>query len=307
MTELITTLGSKGADELGMILPHEHVFLDLRVGQHADFAQADPADVIALMKPELDKARAAGVTALVECTPVGVGRRADMLKAVSGAAAFPLVVPTGIYREPWIPQWAHEASEDALYEWMLRELQDQIEATGVRAAWIKLSAGDDGISACEAKILRAAARAGAATHAVIGSHTIRGRVVLEQLAIIEASGYSANRFIWIHAQAEPDFTLNMEVARRGAWIEYDWIGKPELMEDSAYLTRIQQLLDGGYAAQILLSHDRGWYDAGKAKGGSTEPFTYLSEVFLPKLKAAGIDDSMIWQLTHTNPFQAFAR
>ncbi|MBN1967143.1 MAG: esterase, partial [Anaerolineae bacterium] len=181
MTHLITTLGPRDADSLGMILPHEHLFVDLRTGDPPGFAQADPPDVIALMQPELDRARAAGVIALVECTPVGVGRRADLIKALSEAAQFPVVVPTGIYREPWIPRWAHEMDEAGLRAWMLSELQGTIEDSGVQAGWIKLSAGDDGLTPTETKILRAAAGAAAATGAVIGSHTIRGRVVRDQL------------------------------------------------------------------------------------------------------------------------------
>src|SRR4051794_8139957 len=114
MPNLHTTLGPKRADELGMILPHEHIFVDLRTPEQPGHGQAAAADVIALMRPELAAARAAGVTALVECTPMGVGRRADILKAVSEATGMPLVVPTGIYREPWVPDWAHAASEDAL-------------------------------------------------------------------------------------------------------------------------------------------------------------------------------------------------
>src|SRR4051794_1394693 len=122
MAQLITTLGPKTADELGMILPHEHVFVDLRTNEPPGFAQADPADVIKLMGPAIASAQAAGITAIVECTPVGVGRRADILKAVSDATQYPLVVPTGIYREPWIPAWAHEASMEQLRDWMLGEL-----------------------------------------------------------------------------------------------------------------------------------------------------------------------------------------
>src|SRR5919202_4015614 len=137
MSQLITTLGPKRADELGLILPHEHVFVDLRTWDQPGYAQAETADVIALMAPELAKAQAAGVTALVECAPVGVGRRADILKAVSEAARMPLVVPTGIYREPWVPDWAHAADQDALYEWMLGELTGQIEQSGVQAGFIK--------------------------------------------------------------------------------------------------------------------------------------------------------------------------
>jgi phosphotriesterase-related protein len=301
--KLITTLGPKREDELGMILPHEHVFVDLRTWDQPGYGEADPVDVIALMGPELEKAREAGVTALVECTPEGVGRRADILKAVSQAVDFPLVVPTGIYREPWIPPWAHEASEDKLYEWMLGELQDQIQDTGVQAAWIKLSAGDNGITECETKILRAAARAASVVNAVIGSHTQRGRVVHEQLDIVEQAGYAAERFIWIHAQLDP--ALNLEIAQRGAWIEYDGINDPS--RDGFYIERIQTMLDAGFVERLLLSHDRGWYDPAKPGGGRPKPFIYISDRFLPKLSEAGIDAATIRQLTHANPFQAFAR
>ena len=75
---LITTLGPKKSDELGMILPHEHIFVDLRTWDQPGYAQADTADVIALMTPELIKAREVGVTAIVECSTVGVGRRAQL-------------------------------------------------------------------------------------------------------------------------------------------------------------------------------------------------------------------------------------
>jgi phosphotriesterase-related protein len=258
------------------------------------------------MAPEIARAQAAGVTAIGECSAVGVGRRADILKAVSEATGFPLVIPTGIYREPWVPDWAHAAGEEELREWMIGELQGEIEESGVQAGWIKLSAGDDGLTPCETKILRAAAAAGAATHAIIGSHTIRGRVVRDQLDIIEAAGYTAERFIWIHTQAEPDFDLHLEVARRGAWIEYDGIGGEE-ETDEDYLERILRVLDAGLGDRLILSHDRGWYDPAQPGGGIPRPFTYISEQFLPKLRAAGVDEATIRQLTHTNPFRAFAR
>jgi len=306
MAQLITTLGPKNTDELGMILPHEHVFVDLRTWDQPGYAQAEVSDVIELMAPEIARAQAAGVTAIGECSAIGVGRRADILKAVSEATGFPLVVPTGIYREPWIPDWAHAAGEEELREWMIGELQGEIEESGVQAGWIKLSAGDDGLTRSETKILRAAAAAGAATNAVIGSHTIRGRVVRDQLDIVEAAGYTLERFIWIHTQAEPDFDLHLEMARRGAWIEYDGIGGEE-ETDEDYLERILRVLDAGLGDRLMLSHDRGWYDPAQPGGGVPRPFTYISEQFLPQLRAAGVDEATIRQLTHTNPFRAFAR
>jgi phosphotriesterase-related protein len=184
-------------------------------------------------------------------------------------------------------------------------LEGAIEASGVRAGFIKLSAGDDGLTECETKILRAAARAGAATGAAIGSHTIRGRVVRDQLDVIEASGYTASRFIWIHASAEPDVELNLEMAQRGAWVEYDWIGNPA--DDEGFLYRIRRMLDAGLGDHLLLSHDRGWYDPAQPGGGTPRPYTYLSEHFLPKLRAGGVDEATIRRLVCENPFRAFAR
>jgi phosphotriesterase-related protein len=98
------------------------------------------------------------------------GRGADIDRSVSEAASR-LVVPPGIYREPWVPDWAHRATEAELADWMLGELQGEIEKSGVQAGWIKLSAGDDGLTASETKILRSAASAARSTNAVIGSHT----------------------------------------------------------------------------------------------------------------------------------------
>ncbi|MFN8445616.1 MAG: esterase [Caldilineaceae bacterium] len=305
MSTLVTTLGDYPNVLLGTILPHEHIFVDLGPIEAASYQHADCDEVVRVMTPYIESIQQQGVGALVECTPVGVGRRVDIVLAVSQATQFPVVVATGIYREPWVPLWAHQASEDELAEWMLQELNDGIEATGVRAAWIKLSAGDDGITPCEAKILRAASRAGKTTGAVIGSHTICGRVVKDQLDIIEAAGYRPDRFIWIHTQVEPDFELHLAMARRGCWIEYDSIGSAN--RDDLHIERILRLLDAGLGHRLLLSHDRGWYDPSKPHGGTQLPYTYLVETFLPKLRRAGVDEATIQHLTVRNPFLAFAR
>ncbi len=306
MSLLYTTLGAYPEGALGLILPHEHIFVDLGPIAARSYEHADGAEVVRVMLPHVQAAQSAGVTALVECTPVGVGRRVDLVRAVSAAASFPVVVATGIYREPWVPAWAHAASEADLTAWMVRELTEGIEATGVRAGWIKLSAGDDGITPVEANILRAAAQAGCATGALIGSHTIRGRVVRDQLDLIEAAGYRADRFLWIHTQAEPDFALHLEMARRGAWLEYDAIGS-DAFPDAWFIEHIQRLLEAGFGDRLLLSHDRGWYDPSKPHGGTQLPYTYLSTTFLPALRASGVDEATITQLTALNPWRAFAR
>lgn len=303
---LMTTLGALPAEALGLILPHEHIFVDLRTPDAPGHGQAAEADVVRRMAPELEKAREAGVTALVECTPEGVGRRVDLVAAVSRAARFPVVVPTGVYREPWVPGWAHSASEEQLRAWMQGELEGFIGGTGVQAGWIKLSAGDEGLTAMETKILRAAGKAGRLAGAAIGSHTIRGAVALRQLEILAESGFPPERFISIHAQAEADLELNLELARRGVWIEYDNLGW-DPAEDEQTLQRIRRMAAEGLLDRVLLSHDMGWYDPAQPGGGNPRPFTYLTQTFLPRLRAAGFSAADLHQMTVTNPFRAFER
>lgn len=289
-----------------MILPHEHIFVDLSPIEEENWKAAKTQDVVEKMSPELVRAKETGVTALVECTPVGVGRRADIVRAVSEDAGVPVVVPTGIYREPWIPQWAHDAPLERIQDWMTAELNGEIEESGVQAGWIKLSAGDQGLTETEIKILRAAARAGKTTGALIGSHTIKGSVVKDQIRIIQEEGYSPDRFLWIHTQAEEDFTLHLEIAQQGVWIEYDSIGNQET-SDEYFLDRISRVVDAGYGRQLLLSHDRGWYDPSQPGGGEAKPYTYLSDIFLPALEEIGLGEKTISALTQENPFRAFAR
>jgi phosphotriesterase-related protein len=112
--ELVTTLGPKGRGELGVILPHEHVFLDLRTWESPEHGAAETEEVVRRVALEISQARAIPVTAIVEPTTVGVGRRADVLAAVSEATGMPLVAPTGVYREPWIPPWVHHAAPEEL-------------------------------------------------------------------------------------------------------------------------------------------------------------------------------------------------
>ena len=288
-----------------MILPHEHVFVDLRTWDQPGYGEADPDDVVRLMAPEIERARAVGVTAIVEPGPVGVGRRADILLAVSRATGFPLVAPTGVYREPWLPPWVRDAPEEALRDWMIGELTGQIEETGVQAGWIKVGATDDGLTNAETKVLRAAAAAAAVTGATIGSHTIRGTVARHQLDIIEETGAPPDTFVWIHAHQEPNVAIHHELARRGAWIEYDGIG--DEAEDDRFLDLVMRGLAAGLGDRLLLSHDRGWYDPAQPGGGTPKPYTPLCERFLPKLAAAGVDQPTIDRLVRDNPFAAFAR
>ena len=79
------------------------------------------------------------------------------------------------------------------------------------------------------------------------------------------------------------------------------------MADDYFVDRIGEALAAGLGDRLLLSQDRGWFDPAVPGGGTPRPFTYLSERFLPRLRAEGVDDSTVRLLTEKNPFLAFAR
>ena len=304
---LMTTLGPLEVDALGSILPHEHVVADLRpLDEREPPSEHRVEDIVNLTVREVRAAQAAGVTAIVDATPVGVGRRPDAVEALSAATGMPFAMATGIYREPWIPDWVKASSSTELTDWMLRELEDHIDGATSPAAWIKVSAGDDGLTSEEERVLRAAAHASRVTGCAIGSHTIRADVVETQLGVLESEGFPIERFVWIHTQLEPDFDRHLALADRGVWVEYDGIGTSPRLEE--YVQMVGGMVAAGHADRLLLSQDSGWYDAGNPQGGLARgPYTAVHTEFLPLLRERGFDDALIGQLTKDNPFRAFAR
>lgn len=303
-----TIKGPIEIDSLGLILPHEHLFTDLRGPSVAAYARAEPAEVVQVVEPFLADASTAGVTALVECSTVGVGRNLEVLRALADEASIHIIAPTGVYRDAYIPESLREISEHDLAELWTRELTDGIEGTSIRAGFIKLAMSDDGPTALEVRNLRAAVKASENTGAVIASHTIGGKVARKEMDVLEEAGLDLHRFIWIHAQTEPDVSNLEEAARRGAYVELDSVGAPYQSQTDLLETAIT-LIEAGFADHLLLSHDAGWYDPARQDGLPEEGFrgyTALVEDFLPGLLKRGINEEQLRLITVNNPAKAFA-
>lgn len=304
-----TVKGAVAVERLGLILPHEHLFTDLRGPLAPGYAQAEPEAVAQAMEPYLAAAHQAGVTALVECSTVGVGRNVAVLRHLADLTPVHIVAPTGVYRDAFVPPSLREMSAGELAEAWIRDLTRGIDGTGVRAGFIKISVSDDGPTPLEVRILRAAALASHQTGAVVASHTATGALARRQIEILEAAGLDLERFIWVHANLEPDPAIHLEAAQRGAYVEFDAIGA-EWQSQPAMVEYTLALIEAGYTEKILLSHDAGWYDPSQPDGqpeeGGIRGFTALVEDFLPALQAWGVTDELLHLITVTNPARAFA-
>jgi len=303
-----TVTGPVDIASLGLILPHEHLFTDLRGPLVPGYAQAESGAVVRVLEPYLAEAFAAGATALVECSTVGVGRNLTILRSLAEISPIRIIAPTGVYREAFTPSSLREISEADLANLWTKELTQGIEGTSIRAGFIKLAMSDEGPTVLEVRNLKAAAKASQMTGAVIASHTIGGKVAGKEMDVLEEAGLDLRRFIWVHAQTEPDLTVLLEAARRGVYLEFDSVGAPYQSQTDLLETTLT-LIEAGYADQLLLSHDAGWYNPARPDGLPDEGFrgyAALTKEFLPALLERGITEEQIQLITINNPARAFA-
>jgi phosphotriesterase-related protein len=299
MTHLKTVLGPVDVNDLGLILPHEHLFIG-----GSDVDEVDPDDVLRLMGPYLDQAREAGVTALIECTPTGM-QNPEVLVALGKSHPIAIVMPVGLYKNAF-PNDKLDMSDAELTDWMVSEIEEGIDGTSVRAGFIKMAVTDEGITDIEARNLRAAARAARETGIIVASHTsgpLSGKHALEQLDILASQGLPGEQFNWVHAQ-HADVTFHQQAAGRGAYVGFDGM---EPGQEERYVKLVLDALEASLEAHILLSHDAGWYRGGEPDGGASQVrgFTYLVEGFLPRLRREGVSQALITLMTETNPKRAF--
>jgi predicted metal-dependent phosphotriesterase family hydrolase len=82
-------------------------------------------------------------------------------------------------------------------------------------------------------------------------------------------------------------------------VSLDNIGLQLGDHEASVLRLVLDLIEAGFAAQILLSQDVGPAAELGSRGG--RGYTYLAERFLPALRDAGVDEATLESLTVENP------
>ena len=142
-----TTAGPLAESEIGDVLAHQHMFVELGAVPPSAYLEADPEIVLEVLRPWLESAKALGIGTFIEFTPEGVGRRPDIVKYVADEVGLPTMLVTGIYREPYMPDWAYTATVDEIADFLRTELTVGVTDTGIPAGFIKLSQNDTGMTA----------------------------------------------------------------------------------------------------------------------------------------------------------------
>ena len=302
MGKIRTVLGDIPPDKFGLALAHEHILVDFIGADKHTKERYDPNEVFTVMLPYLKEIRQLGVTGFVECTPNHMARDAKLLARLSEAADIHILTNTGLYKEPYLPEYAFTSSADQLADQWTNEIKEGIEDTEVKAGFIKIAVNPGRIVPIQQKIVKAAARCSLSTGAAIACHTASGAAALHLLEILEEEGTDPERLIVVHSDAEEDTKLHLKIASSGAWVEYDAV-REETAERT--LTLLRLMLEHGFEDQILLSQDAGWYNVGEPGGGEIRGFKYLVRDFVPLMLENGFSKELADKILIRNPSRAF--
>jgi predicted metal-dependent phosphotriesterase family hydrolase len=292
--------GPVEASELGVVLPHEHVFADL-VREYRGTGLLNDEH---LARQELSLFRAAGGQTLVDLTLDEIGRDPAALRRVAEATGVTIVMGCGHYRDPYLNRdWFDRHAVDAIAEEIVADIEEGVDGTGIRAGIIgEIGADKWFISAAEERSFRAAARAHLATGLTISTHAARWPVGLEQARLLAEEGVDPRRVIIGHADTVPIPEYHLSLARLGCYVSFDSIGTGTSYDLSRAVDYVMALARAGFSSQVLLSHDVFLRGHLRADGGPGYAFVLTD--FLPLLVDAGLDAEEARSLATINPLRA---
>lgn len=310
-----TLTGDVPPHSLGKTLIHEHLAVDwgemLGRPKILDFEYDALRDK---MVKALSDAHAYGISAMVECTPIGCGRYVDLFKDVATRSPVKIICSTGFFHESWCPMHpiARAFDIDMMTDMFVREITEGMGDTLIKAGIIKCATGEVRVSDKEEQVLRAAARAHKQTGCPIITHTTGG-LGNAQLDIFQSEGVTPNEIIISHVGCEQDNWLEYSesLLRRGANISFDRIGEPTFGNDEHWIRLIQNAITKGYIRQIMVSHDsavlvHGYNEIVNPGVELSGDFTYISRTFIPKLQQAGVSDQQLSVMLEENPQRVLA-
>lgn len=310
MTHIETTLGPLPADQLGWINAHDHVIMDggYTVVQTPDFK----LDSVEKAVEEMGYWQAAGGGAIVDAQPFGCGRNVRKLIAVSEATRLPIIVPTGFQSKKfYLPDhWQFKYDADTLAELIYAEISEGADLNGyespvverspVKAGFVKIATDYQFVASHTRTQIRAIAQVFKQRPVPILVHTENGTAADELLDLLEESGIPPSAAMICHIDRNPDLYVHRQLARRGAYLQYDSPARIKYQPENLVIDLMRRLFDEGLGDRIMLGGDMARRSYWKAYGGGPG-FDYLLTKFTPRLRDEGFGDDELETVWHRNP------
>ncbi|MEW1955402.1 phosphotriesterase-related protein [Terrabacter sp. NPDC080008] len=340
MTTVMTVTGPVDAADLGTTLTHEHIVNDVtswwqptcstgwdpeQFAEHPvtmdivwDLKQ-DPfgnrdncrLDDEELAVAEVGRFAGLGGSTIIDATGLGIGRDLPLLRRVSERTGVRVVAGTGYYLDGAMPQQVKGLSPEAIAEHIVEDVSEGVD--GIRPGII----GEIGVSAdftpAERASLEGALRAqrelGLPVEVHLPGWFRRGGEVLD---LAERHGVDPAAVVLCHmGPSGDDLDYQMELLRRGAWVQYDMIGMevfyadqgvqcPSDEENAQWLCR---LAEAGHLSRLLISQDIFVKSLLRHYGGPG--YGHILQYFVPRLRRLGMTAADIDHLLITNPRTLF--
>ena len=312
MATINSVLGEMDTADLGFTLSHEHVLVSSAGIQQIYPEFIDRAATIQRGIADLTAARAEGLRSIIDVTTIDLGRDIRLLEEVSRGSGVHIVCATGTWRD--IPRVFWTATPDDIAPLYIREIQEGIEDTNIKAGVIKVANDMGGVTPEGEIILRAAARAQKATGVPISTHTwAPERVGEQQVAVFQDEGIDLNRVYIGHSNDTDDIGYLTGLLEQGVWIGLDrYPGRPEVLDWEARTQTAYKLIQAGWAHRIMLGHD--WSVAlliahreARAQRDIANPdgYLFITRRVLPRLAQLGASQDDIHKIMIDNPRRFF--
>lgn len=314
MKPVETVRGAVATERLGVTLMHEHVFvLDLEILHNYPEEWGDEDKRVADAAARLRELKAAGVDTIVDLTVPGLGRSIERIKRVAAQTDLNIIVATGFYTYNELPLYFHFRGQAALEQFFLRDINEGITDTGVKAGMLKCATDQQGVTKDVEKVLRAVARVHRATGVPISTHTAaRQKSGLDQQRIFREEGVDLSRVVIGHCGDTTDIDYLEELMREGSFIGMDRFGIDTILSFEERVDTVAKLFERGHAGQMVLSHDAccflHWMPQQMIPARLPKwNYLHIHHEVLPALKARGVTDDGIRTMMVENPRRIFER
>lgn len=340
---MITTVrGDITSDGLKNVLPHEHLFSDLRPlvapiddedfyqplslsnfgkvtrNPYAilDNALIGDADVVT---KEVNAYKKSGGNLIADVTTLDFGRDPKLLLEVSERTDVHIVAGCGFYVDGSVSEQNKALSKDEIKDLIINDLTKGINGTDIRAGVIGEIGTGMQMSDFEKKSLKAASEAQAETGYGMHIHAcLWNREGLNALKFAVECGANAQKICVDHADVLLDEDYILGVLDMGAYIEFDDFGKEFYVDrknrnlllgsfatDKERCQFIKKLIERGYTKQILVTNDICLKSMTHTYGGWG--YDHVVTNIIPMMEDFGISANDIDTIMTQNPIRFLER
>ena len=258
MPDVQTVQGAVDAQELGLVLAHEHVrFRDEAVADAVARAATTSSSSSTRRCVAVDAAKARGVQTIVDPTAMFGGRDVSFMKRVAEETGVRIVACTGIYSYDYLPHYFENRDVDVMADHFVEDIERGIQGTGIRAAFLKCAADAAGVTEHVEKIHRAVARASVQTGAPIMAHSMPAvETGPRQVEIFEEEGVDLSRVQIAHCGDTDDVDyIEAPDRRSGVYVGLDRYGLEMYLPIDKRNATAAELLRRGHAERLMISQD----------------------------------------------------